>query len=367
MAKLSYDQSSFYVQALSTSFSKRLLDDRENSLLWNIAPVSRQAKRNAQQINYSEDFVDDFEFEETPTATNSTKNPHANLLLLPQLQQQQLPHNNTLKYARARPTLKIPDYEDALKLSEHRNIDNGILIPIKISVENPSSTHKVVDFFMWNINETLITPSQFAEILCTDLDLPNSMQSQISESIIQQIEDYNYVSSLQFSPEIGPCVVVIELSVNLNKQLYQDKFEWDLNQSDVTPELFAHIVVADLGLSLEFKPAISHALHEIAIRIKKEILEGSYNNEIHNLHLLRGLIFESGIRISTESSILSGNDLWEPLIEILTPAEIEKRDNEKIRNLRRLKRENMKRDYDDYGSKRRNVGRRRNDEYDGWR
>lgn len=362
---ISFDKNSFYVQALATSLSKRLLDDPENSILFNIAPTGRQAKRNAQQINYSEDFVDDFEFEDSLASAGAKTTTNNNSLIASQ-QQLQNPLQNAQKFAPVKASPHIPELEDESKLIELSSKED-ILIPIKLSLENPNSTHKLVDFFMWNINEPLITPTQFAEILCNDLDLPNSMQSQIAESINHQIEDYQFVNSLQFSPEIGPCVVIIELSVNLNKKLYQDKFEWDLNQSIVTPEMFSHIVVSDLGLPLEFKPAISHSLHEIVTKIKKDILEGSYNNEIHNLHLLRGLIFESGIRIATESSILSGNDHWEPMVEILTPAEIERRENEKIRNLRRLKRENMKRDYDDFGSKRRNVGRRRNDDHDSWR
>ncbi|ODV76676.1 chromatin structure remodeling complex protein SFH1 [Suhomyces tanzawaensis NRRL Y-17324] len=355
MSALSYDSSSFYVQGLATSISKRLFNDPDNSLVLNIAPTGRQAKRNAQQINYSEEYVDDFDFEDTPSSS-ILKNTSST--------QQQ---SNIQKYTPARNTIHIKDLEDEHRISElvHKT---DTLIPIKISLENPNSTHKVVDFFMWNLNETLITPQQFSEILCTDLELPNSMQQQVAESIIQQIEDYNYVSNLQL-PLGNPCVIIVDLSVNLNKQLYQDKFEWDLAQSEVTPEQFAHIVVSDLGLSLEFKPAISHSLHEILIRVKKEIIDGSYNNEIHNLHLLRGLIFESGIRIATEASVQNGNDHWEPVVEMLSQAEIEKRENERIRNMRRLKRENMRRDYDDFSSKRRQTAsRRRYDELEGtWR
>lgn len=355
MSTLSYDTSSYFVQGLATSVAKRLLDEPENSLLVNIAPTGRQAKRNAQQINYSEDFVDDFEFEDTPSA-NFNKNSITNS------QQQSI----VQKLSPARNTLQIDSLDDDHKINElvHKP---EVLIPIKINVENPNSTHKVVDFFMWNLNETLITPNQFAEILCTDLELPNSMQQQIAESILQQIEDYNYVSSLQYTPG-NPCIVIIDLSVSLSKKLYQDKFEWDLNQTQITPEKFAHIVVSDIGLALEFKPAIAHALHEVIVRVKKEILDGSYNNEVHNMHLLRGIIFESGIRISTEASILNGNDQWEPIVEILTPAEIEKRENERIRNMRRLKRENMKRDYDDFGSnkRRQTLSRKKYDDLE-WR
>ncbi|KAK6205223.1 chromatin structure remodeling complex protein SFH1 [Scheffersomyces amazonensis] len=354
MSSLNYDTSSFYVQGLATSFAKRLLDEQDNSLLLNIAPVGRQAKRNAQQINYSEDYVDDFDFEDTPSAPKQSNSNS----------QQQ---SNAQRLTPARPTPSLKNLDNEQKLVELVNKPE-VLVPIKILLENPNSTHKLVDSFLWNLNESLITPQEFADIVCNDLELPNSMQSQITESIIQQIEEFSYASNLQL-PSDAPSVVIIDLSVNLNKYLYQDRFEWDLNQKDITPEQFASIVVDDLGLDLEFKPAISQALHEIILRVKKEIVDGSYNSEFQHLHLTRGLNFECGIRIFTENSIQNGTDHWEPIVEVLTPSEIERRENERIRNLRRLKRENMKRDYDDIGSKRRQLmGRRRFDELEGtWR
>lgn len=355
MTALSFESSSFYVQALASSISKRLLDERDNSLLLNIAPTGRQAKRIAQQINYSEDYIDDFDFEESPSSAFGPRGSGAT----------QTTTTSAQKYSPARKTPTIEAFDNEQKIIETTN-KADVLIPIKLSLENSGSTHKLVDFFMWNVNESLVTPAEFAEILCNDLELPNAMSLQIAESIIQQIEEYNYASNLQL-PHKDPCNVIIDLSVNLNKQLFQDRFEWDLNQKDITPEVFSEIIVADLGLSLEFKPAISHALHEIILRAKKEIIDGTFNNEIHNLHLVRGIIFESGIRVFTETSVQNGNDHWEPLVETLTSSEIERRENERIRNLRRLKRENMKRDYDDYaGAKRRQVGRRRLEELD-WR
>ncbi|KAK6459465.1 chromatin structure remodeling complex protein SFH1 [Scheffersomyces xylosifermentans] len=356
-SSLSYDTSSFFVQALASSISKRLLEEPDNSLLLNIAPTGRQAKRNAQQINYSEDYIDDFDFEDSPSSGL------AKAAISNNLQQ-----TNVQKSTPARNTPYIRELDDEQRLNELAH-KTDVLIPIKLSLENGNSTHKLVDFFMWNLNESLITPNQFAEILCNDLELPSSMNSQITDSIIQQIEEFNYATTLQL-PTNTPCVVIIDLSVSLNKQLFQDKFEWDLNQTEVTPEFFAKIVVADLGLSLEFYPAIAHALHEIIVRVKKEIVDGTYNNEIHNLHQVRGLIFERGIRIFTENSIQNGNDHWEPIVEVLTPSEIERRENERIRNLRRLKRENLRRDYDDVSSnKRRQIASRRKfDELEGtWR
>lgn len=355
----SFDTNSYYVQALCTSLPKRL-HDSTNSLILNTQPTGRQAKRVAAQINYAEDYVDDFESEDTPSVNNPSRSAANNN------QQSQI---NVQKFTPAKKTIPLKDLEIESKILEQSHKPQ-IPIPIKLSVEFPNGNSKFVDFFTWDLNEAIITPSKFSEILCNDLDLPNSMQQQISESISQQIEDYAYVANLQL-PLNSPYIVIIDLSVSLHNQLFQDRFEWDLNQSEITPETFAKVVVAESGLANEFAPAIAHALHENIIRIKKEIVDGTYNNELNNLHQLRGLIFDSGIRINTENSKLNGNDRWQPIVEMLTPSEIERRDLERSRNLRRLKRENAKRgDFDDFGVlKRRNLGSRRKfDELEGsWR
>ncbi|KAI5963340.1 SFH1 [Candida pseudojiufengensis] len=360
--------SQFQIQGLASSFSKRLASET-NSLLIGSVPTGRQAKRHAQQINYSEEVLDDFDFENTPGDQFSTSGAFAsngtnyNGFNSQRSLMESKTQVDAQKYGPARNTPKFKELDD------ESNIKNligkpEILIPIKLNLETSNGNHKLNDIFMWSLNDSLITPIQFSEILCNDLELPNSMISTIADSIQQQIDEYSYASTLTI-PHNNPVNIIIDLSVNLNKQLYQDRIEWDLNQNLVTPEQFAEIVCADLGLSLEFNLAISHALHEIIIRVKKEIIEGSFNNEIHNLHLVKGVIFENGLRIFTENSINNGNDHWEPSVEVLSSSEIEKRENERIRNLRRLKRENMRRDYDD--TKRRNVGRRRKHDEDEWR
>ncbi|CAK9435688.1 uncharacterized protein LODBEIA_P04150 [Lodderomyces beijingensis] len=350
----SYNPSSFQVQALASSISRRLSSET-NALLVNIVPTGRQAKRHAQQINYAEDFGDDFEFESTPNDLAYENGRSSRTIIEAKTQV------DIQKFTPARNTPRLKSLENEINVNAQTGKPD-VLIPIKLNIESTHTNHKLNDIFMWNMNESLVTPTDFAAILCNDLELPNQMITQIADSITQQLDEYSYASSLTISNR-NPCNVIIDLSVNLNKQLYQDRIEWDLNQNEVTPEQFAEIVVADLGLSLEFQLAISHALHEIIIRVKKEAIDGSFNNELHNLHLVKGIIFENGLRIFTESSISNGNDRWEPSVEILSSSEIERRENERIRNLRRLKRESMRRDYDENPSKKRHVGRPRKEEY----
>lgn len=358
MPALSFTNKSYYPQALSTGLTSRISRDAENSLILTSIPQGRSAKRNAQQINYAEfdNPNEDFDFEEAKSNAISMNNATNGV------------GGNLFHVKPARKTRFPESIDDDQKIAELAHKSNDLLIPIRLNVEYNNGSSKLVDFFMWNLNEALITPQQFAIMLCHDLELPNSVLLEVTESITKQIEDYNFATSLQLSSNVD-YHVIIDLSVSLNKQLYQDRFEWDLAQNEVTPELFADIVVAELGLALEFKPAVAHSLHEIILRLKKEIVDGSYNHELHKYQQLSGLIFECGIRINTESSVHNGNDQWEPVVEILSPWEIEKREIERERNIRRLKRENMRREVDDFGSKRRALSsRRRFDELEGsWR
>ncbi|WFD28223.1 Chromatin structure remodeling complex protein sfh1 [Malassezia nana] len=67
-----------------------------------------------------------------------------------------------------------------------------VLVPIR--VEFHTDTHRIKDVFLWNINERLITPYQFAHMFLQDLDLPiTPYAAQIENLIIQQLADASAV------------------------------------------------------------------------------------------------------------------------------------------------------------------------------
>lgn len=344
-----FDSQLYYVQALCLSFAKRLQDSHDLALLLNYQPTGRQAKRAAQQINYSEDLVDDFDEDYTPNVEESsvTVNHFHN----------QPPPQYTV--ARPNPHFELLEDEATLSFLAHTP---EVLVPIKVSCEHPNGTNKLQDFFMWNTATLhLVSPQQFALILVNDVELPGSMELQIADQITQQLAEWEFASNLTLPLAPGePYVVVIELTVNLNKQLYQDKLEWDINQTEITPETYATTVCGDLGLPREFVPAIAHALHEQILKVKREVADGTHNLTLNQLQLLRGVVLKEGMRIIPPEA-LAEFDAWEPRVELLTQAQIERRELEKGRNLRRLKRENLKRgglEFDDFASKRRATGRR---------
>ena len=51
---------------------------------------------------------------------------------------------------------------------------------------------------------------------------------------------------------------MISVNVRIGRVVYKDKFEWDINNPDNSPEDFAECVCADLGLGDEFFLPIAH-------------------------------------------------------------------------------------------------------------
>ncbi|KAL1895127.1 Chromatin structure remodeling complex protein sfh1 [Ceratocystis pirilliformis] len=252
--------------------------------------------------------------------------------------------------------------------------------------QDPTPPYKLRDFFLWNLHETLITTDQFAQTLATDLDLPNRQQivAEISRQIRTQLEEYAGVAlhplyrsqqiasastqpptqgravrgqsqlqnpSLAATPKVTANATmiapeddefnpddtyrcIISISLILSTVLYTDQFEWSLSHPPGTAELFAKQTCADLGLAGEWVPALTHAIYEAVLKLKKEACESNgWGAQQHNNDAAPDTI--AGWRYDPEHLA----DAWEPKIEFLTKEEIEKREGDRERQLRRLRRE----------------------------
>lgn len=133
---------------------------------------------------------------------------------------------------------------------------------------------------------------------------------------------------------------IVNLSLNLASMLYTDKFEWSLLHPPGTAEAFAKMTCADLGLTGEWIPAMTHAIYESVLRLKKEACEagglvtgwGGLQQELPN-DAVHGA--DAGWRYDPDHLA----DDWEPKIEFLSKEEIEKREGDRERQIRRLRRE----------------------------
>jgi chromatin structure-remodeling complex subunit SFH1 len=142
---------------------------------------------------------------------------------------------------------------------------------------------------------------------------------------------------------------IINLNINLSSQVYTDKFEWSLLHPPGTAEAFAKQTCADLGLYGEWVPAITHAIYEAVLRLKKEACE---SGGLVSGWGLGGAAMGASSEYPNEAAPSAGGegagwrydpehlgDEWEPKLETLSKEEIEKREGDRERQLRRLRRE----------------------------
>ncbi|KAB0391397.1 hypothetical protein E2I00_003033, partial [Balaenoptera physalus] len=131
-----------------------------------------------------------------------------------------------------------------------------VLVPIRLDMEIDGQ--KLRDAFTWNMNEKLMTPEMFSEILCDDLDLnPLTFVPAIASAIRQQIESYPTDSILEDQSDQR---VIIKLNIHVGNISLVDQFEWDMSEKENSPEKFALKLCSELGLGGEFVTTIAYSI-----------------------------------------------------------------------------------------------------------
>ncbi|KAK3708921.1 Chromatin structure remodeling complex protein sfh1 [Vermiconidia calcicola] len=189
----------------------------------------------------------------------------------------------------------------------------------------------------------------------TSSNPPTPMQNGTSTPVIavtaQPLPKDTFTSSVHNPPDTHRCVLTI--SIDLQNRLYTDKFEWSLLHPAGFAEIFAKQTCADLGLSGEWVPSMVHAIYEASLRLKKDMIDnggtlagvvgsgvdgwGVVDNEACEYHgtAESALGVGAGWRFDEDGL---GQD-WEPKLEVLSKEEIEKREGDRERQLRRARRE----------------------------
>ncbi|KAF9533084.1 hypothetical protein CPB83DRAFT_845804 [Crepidotus variabilis] len=159
------------------------------------------------------------------------------------------------------------------------------LVPIRVEFE--TDHHRIRDCFVWNINETLIKPETFATTFCNDLGISShEWASTIATQIRAQLEDHESVAAMELGldgalavdepppngEEVPECRVIVSLDVQIANHHLMDHIEWDL-LSPLTPEEFSIKLCAELGLAGEAIPLVAHAIHEELMKHKKDVIE----------------------------------------------------------------------------------------------
>ena len=81
-------------------------------------------------------------------------------------------------------------FDDSDPASVHENAAlSETLVPIRLDMDIEGQ--KLRDTFLWNKNETMMTPDQFAEVLCDDLDLnPIHFVPAVTAAVQQQLDNF---------------------------------------------------------------------------------------------------------------------------------------------------------------------------------
>ncbi|TGZ54696.1 SWI/SNF-related matrix-associated actin-dependent regulator of chromatin subfamily B member 1 [Temnothorax longispinosus] len=202
------------------------------------------------------------------------------------------------------------------------NLENAaqqeMLVPIRLDMEIEGQ--KLRDTFTWNKNESLITPEQFAEVLCDDLDLnPLTFVPAIAQAIRQQIEAFPQETILEDQCDQR---VIIKLNIHVGNTSLVDQVEWDMSEKENNPEKFAMKLCAELGLGGEFVTAIAYSVRG----------QLSWHQRTYAFSEAPLPTVEVPFRPPSEA------DQWAPFLETLTDAEMEKKIRDQDRNTRRMRR-----------------------------
>lgn len=215
------------------------------------------------------------------------------------------------------------------------------LVPIRLDMELEGQ--KLRDTFTWNKNgiififnskswilfrfkmflfhlECMVTPEQFAEVLCDDLDLnPVPFVPAIATAIRQQTEAYPSEPVIDESMDQR---VIIKLNVHVGNTSLVDQIEWDMAEKGNNPEEFAMKLCAELGLGGEFVTAIAYSIRG----------QLSWHYRTYAFSEAPLATVEVPFRATSDA------DQWAPFLETLTDAEMEKKIRDQDRNTRRMRR-----------------------------
>eukprot|EP00054_Salpingoeca_dolichothecata_P025823 m.182387 g.182387 ORF g.182387 m.182387 type:complete len:417 (-) comp25481_c1_seq2:276-1526(-) len=210
-------------------------------------------------------------------------------------------------------------YDSPTGCASRTDTEPQILVPIRMFIEQDGVRYR--DTFLYNANDTIVTPRLLAEITAQDLELPNVFISQIEASISSQVRDF---LTVQEAFE-GPRIATLKLEVQLGSMLIEDQILWDHGDLATTPEQFASSMCAELGLGGEAVTSLAFSIREQLFFDQKAALRSNSPEQS---------IFEA----QTSCFRTTNQEEWSPNFVALTDPDVEKREMAEEREGRRRRR-----------------------------
>jgi SWI/SNF-related matrix-associated actin-dependent regulator of chromatin subfamily B protein 1 len=136
--------------------------------------------------------------------------------------------------------------------------------------------------------------------------------------------------------------ILIKLDIVVGSMKLEDQFEWDLDNVDASPEHFAEVYGADLGLTGEYKTAIAHCIREQVQMYQKSLfLVGHPSSDGSAIH-------DEDLRLSFLPSLSSGARAMDqvgsftPLLNYLSDGDIEREEKEREKELNKRRKRNTR-------------------------
>ncbi|KAF8316161.1 hypothetical protein DL93DRAFT_797049 [Clavulina sp. PMI_390] len=230
----------------------------------------------------------------------------------------------------------VGDQDDAAvdeEVEERPQLDARVLLALDVQINK----HHLLDTVEWDL-----APSQLSKRpvvpshLITNAGEASSLASiQTSHYSYQQLPT---VSQLEIEPSSRSQIALPAMSFPV---LPPPPLIHGSTTLPSTPEAFARILCADIGLSGEAVPLIAHALHEEILKHKKDAIEwGVFNTEPLSARARQRNPFGLGpkpLKAVWRDWIEVGD--FTPRLEVMSQEELERREIERERIARRLRRD----------------------------
>lgn len=198
------------------------------------------------------------------------------------------------------------------------NYNFDTIIPINVNIELEGKKFK--EIFFWNYNEPYLTVESYAKIIIEDNQLPSGFENEIINQMNRQISQYRKYERIE-----GEILKTIKLDIRIGDMVYNDQFEWDINNPDNSPEGFAKNVCTELGLGTEFLLPIAHSIREQILDYQKAIINERKNYYYNHNRVVNGNFLRDIYNETSE---------WQPNVKQISLEEIKKFEKKEERKTR---------------------------------
>lgn len=136
--------------------------------------------------------------------------------------------------------------------------------------------------------------------------------------------------------------ILIKLDIIVGAMKLDDQFEWDLDNTNASPEDFADVYTQELGLCGEFKTAIAHSIREQVQTYQKSLfLVGHQPSD-------GALVQDEDLKQSFLPSLMSGArpvsevQMFTPLLNYLSDGEIDRTEKDRDKDLNKRRKRNTR-------------------------